>query len=76
MIEKKAVRLASLGIALLLTAGGLYLAVAGGHNALDYFTALSDSRQRMLSCGMAVFSIVVLSLGGFLRRRRAGHDDA
>lgn len=68
-------RLLVMILALLLTLGGLYLAMAGGNSALDYFTRLSDSQQRMLSSGMTVFSVLVLAVGAFLRRRRAGSDE-
>ncbi|MEW6023695.1 MAG: hypothetical protein AB1807_16315 [Pseudomonadota bacterium] len=65
-------RLLSLIIALLLTVSGLYLAMAGGHSALDYFSALGDSQQRAISGGMVIFAILMLCLGGILKRRRAG----
>jgi len=66
------VRLLSLIIALLLTVSGLYLAMAGGHSALDYFSALGNSQQRAISGGMVIFAILMLCLGGILKRRRAG----
>jgi len=67
-------RLLSLLLALLLSIGGLYLATAGGNSALDAFSALSDSQQRMASGAMAVFTVSMLGLGGILKRRKADRD--
>ncbi len=67
-------RLLSLLLALVLTIGGLYLAMVGGHSALDAFSAWSDSQQRMASGAMAVFTVLMLGIGGILRRRQAGSD--
>jgi len=68
------VRLLSLIIALLLTVGGLYLAMAGGNSALDYFSALSDSQQRVVSGAMVVFTILMLSIAGIARRRQSAKE--
>lgn len=67
-------RLLSLLLALALTMGGLYLAMVGGNSALDAFSALSDSQQRMTSGAMVVFTILMLGIGGVLRRRQAGDE--
>lgn len=68
-------RLLSLVLALLLTVGGLYLAMAGGTSALDYFSALSDSQQRLASSAMVLFAVAMLALGGILKRRKAASED-
>jgi len=68
-------RLLSLVLALLLTVGGLYLAMASGTGALDYFSALSDSQQRLAGSVMVLFSVAMLALGGILKRRKAAGED-
>lgn len=68
-------RLLSLVLALLLTVGGLYLAMAGGTSALDYFSTLSDSQQRLAGSVMVLFSVSMLALGGILKQRKAGGED-
>ncbi|MCC2961741.1 hypothetical protein LK540_15020 [Massilia sp. IC2-278] len=67
-------RLLSLLLALALTIGGFYLAMVGGHSALDAFSAWSDSQQRMASGAMVVFTVLMLGIGGILRRRQADSD--
>ena len=67
-------RFLSLLLALALTIGGFYLAMVGGHSALDAFSAWSDSQQRMASGAMAVFTVLMVGIGGILRRRQAGSD--
>ena len=68
-------RLLSLIIALLLTVGGLYFVMAGSNSALDYFSALNDSQQRMVSSAMVVFAILMLSIAGIARRRQAAREE-
>lgn len=67
-------RLLSVVLALLLTLGGLYLAMLAGNGFLDRLSAMSDAQQRMVSGALICLTAVLLAIGGILKRRRAAGD--
>ena len=64
-------RVLSFVLALLLTLGGLYLAMFAGNGFLDRLSAMSDSQQRVVAGVLVAFTAVILAIGGVLKRRRA-----
>ena len=69
-------RLLRLVLALLLTVGGLYVAMFAGNGLLDRFSMLSDGQQRAVSGALVCLTAVLLSIGGILKRRRAAGRNA
>ncbi|QNA87919.1 hypothetical protein G4G28_04545 [Massilia sp. Dwa41.01b] len=65
-------RILVLALALLLTLGALYLTVFGSNALLDIFSALTDRQQRLASGAMCALTALLLSVGGWLRYRKAG----
>jgi uncharacterized membrane protein YidH (DUF202 family) len=68
-------RLLSFSLAVLLTLGGLYLAMFAGNGFLDHLSAMSDAQQRMVGGALVSFSAVILAIGGLLKRRRARENE-
>lgn len=67
-------RVLSFVLALLLTLGGLYLAMFAGNGFLDRLSAMSDSRQRTAAGVLIAFTAAILAIGGVLKRRRASEE--